>query len=809
MFKAMARYAPIAFCVFTLLTLTGAVVGENAPDRFLPSEALNPKLAAPIDTWDEAIPLGNGPMGGLFWGRDHTIRLSLDRGDLWDLRVQDEIKKDDWNWKTIQTLVAEKNQAEMVRRLDAPYLAPWPTKLPAGRLELKLDPTRRITSFTLDLAHAVGRAELGSGAPLETFFSAVEPVAMMRIPGRAPMQWKLIAPSAVKILGYPEAKSGGDGDTKWFIQESVTGFRYAVVASARRDGESTLLAMTITTSGDSPDPIEMGRKRLAVALRRGYANMLAPHEVWWRDFWRKSRVELPDLNHLRHYYLVQYFYGAASRLGSPPMPLQGVWTEDSGGLPPWKGDYHHDLNTQMTYAAYQTAGRMDEGRCFLEFMWKLLPEFRTFARKFYNAPGAAVPAVMALDGKPLGGWGMYSLQPTNAAWIGYLFYQHWRYTMDEVFLRDRAYPWCAEIGRCLLRLLTPDASGVWKLPLSSSPEIHDNSLRAWLKPNSNYDHDCMAVLFAALAEMADAFGKNEEAAQWRAAIAALGPRAVDPQTNRLMLAPGENLGESHRHLSHTMSIHPFGLLTIEGSDHDRAIIAATCRQYDELGTRVWCGFSFSWMACLRARAGDADAALKYLDIFEKAFVLRNGFHANGDQLKAGYSAFTYRPFTLEGNFLASQAVHEMLLQSWSGVIRVFPAMPTHWHRAAFDDLRAEGGYRVSARRDNNATMWLKVAASRDGLVRIRDNFGGATPAWSRPDAKKVGSDWQWQLRAGEAVEARLPTRQQAPPVAKRPVPEKYEMPFAASSGAHSKVARTRGPDVTLNGLESVTTTLSR
>ena len=162
------------------------------------------------------------------------------------------------------------------------------------------------------------------------------------------------------------------------------------------------------------------------------------------------------------------------------------------------------------------------------------------------------------------------------------------------------------------------------------------------------------------------------------------------------------------------------------------------------------------MACLRARTGDAEAAFQNLDIFRKAFLLRNGFHANGDQLKAGFSSFTYRPFTLEGNFLASQAVHEMLLQSWGGVIRVFPAVPARWSRAAFDDLRPEGGYRVSARRRNGVTTWLKVVASRDGQVKIRDNFAGRQPTWSRPGVEKVGDNWQFQLKAGEAVEAQFP-----------------------------------------------------
>lgn len=769
--RVLPKRHPGPFGVLFVIACTWAGVSrcEDDAGRFLPNESLNLTLAAPIDSWDEAVPLGNGLLGGLLWGQGNTIRVSLDRGDLWDLRVQDEFKRPDCTWRTVQKLVADKNQAELQQRFDAPYQAPWPTKLPGGRLELVLDPSQQATSFTLDLAHAVGRVELSDSARLETFFSAVEPVALIRIPGPALKQWQLLptgaqksdatredqSHGAVRTLGYPPAEAAQDGDTKWYVQQCADGFRYVVMACARRDGDATLLAVTIATSADDADPVESGRKRLAATLQAGYADMLAPHVAWWREFWRKSRIELPELNHLRHYYLVQYFLGSASRFGAPPMPLQGVWTADNGGLPPWKGDYHHDLNTQMTYAAYQTAGRFDEGLCFLEFLWKLLPEFRSFAAKFYEAPGAAVPSVMTLDGKPLGGWVMYSMQPTNGAWLAYLFYQHWRYTADDDFLRNRAYPWCAEIGQCLVSLLSPDADGRLKLPLSSSPEIHDNRLAAWLQPNSNYDHDCMAAMLVGLIDMADTLGKQDDASKWRAALAGLGPRAVDPQTHRLMLSPGENLAESHRHLAHSMSIHPFGLLNTDGAEQDRAIIAATCQHYDELGTQQWCGYSFSWMACLRARVGDAEGALKYLDIFEKAFILRNGFHANGDQTQAGYSSFHYRPFTLEGNFLASQAVHEMLLQSWNGVIRVFPAMPDRWRQASFDDLRAEDGYRVSAVREDGATASLKVIATRSGVVKIRDNFGGRQPTWNRPGVQKAGDDWQFTLNAGDSLEARF------------------------------------------------------
>lgn len=153
----------------------------------------------------------------------------------------------------------------------------------------------------------------------------------------------------------------------------------------------------------------------------------------------------------------------------------GVWTADDGGLPPWKGDYHNDLNTEMTYIAYYAAGNFDEGACFLDYMWDLLPVFRKLARDFYGVSGAEIPGVMTLAGQHLGGWGQYSYSPAMGAWNGHLFYLHGLYTNDERFLRERAYPWCAEVGTFLLEMLRPDGTRRLTLPLSSSPEIVDNT----------------------------------------------------------------------------------------------------------------------------------------------------------------------------------------------------------------------------------------------------------------------------------------------------------------------------------------------
>jgi alpha-L-fucosidase 2 len=523
-----------------------------------------------------------------------------------------------------------------------------------------------------------------------------------------------------------------------------------------------LLAVTVASTADGPDPVKTACRRVRGALAAGYEKMLRPHWAYWGDFWSKSQLWVPAPEVLRHYYLVQYFYGAASRRGAPPMPLQGVWTADDGNLPPWKGDYHHDLNTQMTYMGYQTAGRFEEGAAFLDFLWQRLPVFRRFARDFFGTPGANVPGVMSLGGQPLGGWAQYSLAPTPSAWLAHLFYLHWRYTADARFLRARAYPWCCEVGEGLAALLRPDERGVLKLPTSSSPEIHDNSQRAWLRPNSTYDLALLRMLFLSLKEMATALGKGAQAARWSQLAHGLGDFSTEPN-GALMLSADEPFRASHRHFSNLMNVYPFNLDTTDGSERQRQIIRASVDQYDQYGTAAWCGYSFAWMAALRARVGDADAAARNLEIFVKAFILRNGFHANGDQTKSGFSTFTYRPFTLEGNFLAGAALHEMLLQSWSprpgsgepGIIRLFPAMPSRWHQASFQDLRAEGGYRVSARRDNSATSWLRVLAARDGWVKIRDNFAGRPLTWSRPGVRKTGDNFEVYLKRGQSIEGSL------------------------------------------------------
>jgi hypothetical protein len=757
---------------------TGTFAPALAPPRSsaaaqvpFPPPSQNLRLKAPIETWDEAIPLGNGLTGGLLWGGQQELRLSLDRGDLWDERTHGP---KEW-WKS-------QTWAKGGPMWEAAYEGTTPTKLPAGALFITLPGGRTIRSFELNLATAEGIARLNDGSEAQVLFSATEAVALLRLPGLPPERVEVLSPvevstrlrgdsggpngGSVEALGYAKAQTGTSrtalGQACWYRQPAAEGLEYGVYVEARQEQGATLIALCVASTRDGADWFNTASRRCAKALERGYAATLASHAAWWQAFWGQSQVSLPEERFQKSYQFARYLYGAGSRPGAPPMPLQGVWTCATGGLPPWKGDYHSDLNTQMTYIAYQAAGNFDAGLSYLDFLWDKRKVWRAFARDFYETPGLAVPGVMSLSGQPLGGWGAYSLSPTMTSWNAHLFYLHWRHTGEDRFLKERAYPWSREAAECLRALLKPDAKGALVLPRSSSPEWGDNR---WWPANTNYDLMCLKMHFLAVAEMAEAQGLSEEARSWKTTAAQLGEfhTAADGE---LLIAPGVALrGEHHRHLSNLIGIYPFNLLSVEGSGADRRRISTTLARPEWNGDHHdgWCGYSWAWMAALRARTGDGEAAYHHLDVFQQAYTSRNGFHLNGDQTRLNFSNLHYRPFTLEGNFIAMQAVQEMLLQSWSptpgmpssGIIRLFPAVPWRWHEASFAELRAEGGFKVSARRENNATTWFKVEATRSGRMRLRDNFGGRAPRWNRADVKRVGDTFEVDLKAGQVLEATL------------------------------------------------------
>ena len=730
------------------ILLSAIVVNIMFQVSIFANDAYELKIDAPIKTWDEAVPLGNGLTGCLVWGENNLLRFSFDRGDLWDNRVPSEIEESGFTFANIQKLVKEGNRKEISRLTDKPYHGTYPTKLPGVRLELEMKSDFGAKAFKLDMEKALCSVETLKGESLTIFTSATKPVTFIRCPEYSNAVLKV--PTSVEKLGFPKPQSGSDGDNLWWKQKSVEKLEYgAYIAVKKMNGES-LIAISFTSNEDADDYIALAKKQAEEALEQGYKELLQEHKKWWSDFWAISDISIPNLQHQRYYYLMQYFYGSASRKGYPPMPLQGLWTADEGELPPWKGDFHNDMNVQMCYWAYYASGRFESGESLIDFLLDLAPAHRLFAKDFFGVDGLMVPGVMGLAGQPLAGWAQYALSPTMSVWLLQNFHWHWLHTMDKEFLKEKCYPYCKEMAFAMEALLNEDEHGKLKLPLSASPEIHDNTLKAWLTPNTNNDQALLIWMADAMVEMAEALNIREDVKHWEKFRSRLEELSFD-QNKVLRLSPTESLQESHRHHAHLMAIHPLGVLNVEASQQDKEAVIASLDNLKKLGTEHWVGFSFSWASCLEARAGRADEAFHYLDIFINAFTSPNGFNLNGDQSGNGYSNLTYRPFTLDANFGASQAVHEMLLQSWGRRVRIFPAVPSEWQEVSFRDLRAEGGFIISAERKAGKTVSLRIKAVVDSKLILKDPFDGRPAKWNRNDIKKLDEYYECTLKAGEEL----------------------------------------------------------
>lgn len=718
----------------------------------LPGKQNDLEFSAPIRRWDEAIPLGNGLVGCLLWGDGETLRLSLDHGELWEKTPCPGTRRADFRYETMVDLVRRGQWDALSQLFEAPYNCPYPTKLPAGKLLLHFGTCRSMHArLCLDDAAAVINLDLEDGPlTLRAFLHAENRAGFLlmdRLPAGFSFQVECpaysfstekhlpeaamdsLATSDLDTFTYPSPTRIAGPDTDGFLLTISDDLSYCVAGRLFHTPEGALLMWNVVTAPSPERLTETALSQLQALESAGFAANWASHTAWWHGYWEKSGIRLSDRLFERNWYLAQYLLGACSRKGCPPAPLQGVWTADDGKLPPWKGDYHHDLNTQLCYDPYLKANRLEAGESFLDYLWKLLPEAQAFARQFYQAEGICLPTVMSIDGQPMCGWPMYSFSPASQIWLCQLFERHYRYTGDQAFLCSRAYPYLKETARFILSLLQEGDDGLLYLPLSSSPEIHGNTPQAWLTPNSNYDLALMRYLFLQLSDLSRIACPGERAI-WERTLQKLPELSVN-ERGGYRLSPTEDLTESHRHFSHVMAIHPLRLTGYDTPEH-RAVIDASVDELELLGSGQWVGFSFAWMAELYAIQKNGEGAAAQLELFWRYFCSPNGFHLNGDYKKGGFTTWHYRPFTLEGNMCAADALQEMLLFSEADTVELFPAVPARFTSASFEKFRAQNGLLVSARMENGEVVDVSLQAERPCGVVLKHGASFSPVCSGRP-----------------------------------------------------------------------------
>lgn len=382
-----------------------------------------------ITSWDEAIPLGNGVIGCLIWGPSSALRLSIDRCDLWDTADAPKISEE-YSYKNLVKLSRERNEKEIERIFDTPYSRPRPTKLPAGRIELDFGCYKNIES-KLSINDAEAEIIIDD-IKLTAFLDANSEVGFFKTNKK--YEVKVVNPE-FGILGDEEindpafkteqelssAQIGNMQNLKYeaptkttysynginysfFTQKTSDVMTYGLFIGYTEVVDGYLCAFTVQKGLNSKSLLDKATKIIQNALSDGYEKRLDNHKKWWASYFNESYISLDDEFSEYNWYLGNYFLASCSKKGYFPMALQGVWTADNGKLPPWKGDYHHNLNTQLSYLSYMKANHIPQGECFIDYLLSLENKAETFAKEFYGVPeGLCLPSVMDIEGNALGG----------------------------------------------------------------------------------------------------------------------------------------------------------------------------------------------------------------------------------------------------------------------------------------------------------------------------------------------------------------------------------------------------------------------
>ena len=284
----------------------------------------------------------------------------------------------------------------------------------------------------------------------------------------------------------------------------------------------------------------------------------------------------------------------------------------------------------------------------------------------------------------------YSMWPMSSGWLCWHLWEHYRYTLDKDFLREKAFPLIRGAVEFYLGYLVPYERYLVTVP-STSPEntftAPDQGAHS-VTFGSTMDNSILKELFGNYLKACEILGITELTDKVKAALEKLPPfkRGKGGQLQEWFLDYPE-VDVHHRHVSQLYGLYPGNLIHREDEELLVACRVALDRRGDE-GTG-WC---MAWKACLWARLGDGERALK---------LLKNQLHVTREENCSLVGGGTYPnmlcahpPFQIDGNFGFAAAVLEMLVQYQDDRILFLPALPKEWKDGKIRGLKAPGGITI-------------------------------------------------------------------------------------------------------------------
>ncbi|MEU6715300.1 Tat pathway signal sequence domain protein [Nonomuraea sp. NPDC046802] len=636
-------------------------------------------------SWYEGPFLGDGLLGSMIYQEpgQNKVRFTVQHG-----RVQDHRPQFGSGWGTCRLPVGHVT-LDPVGTITA---VDWRLSLWDAEVTGTITTDRGKLSFTAFIYDEclVARAEAGGDERVRWTFHPQEAVSP-RSAGEDP-------PS-----GYtpnPAWTTATAGDVQQVLQPLAGGGQ---TATAYRVKDGLLL---VAVAHSFPSATEAQQSALGkIRTAPSYGVLRKRHQDWWHDFYGKSFLSLPDQRLQSFYWIQLYKVASAGRAGGPVMATTGPWLEST----PWPAVWWN-LNVQLEYWLIHGSNHLE-----LDSLTSTLDRNR-------DQLVANVPAAYRADSAGVGrSSDMFCTRsvgtPGSGAEVGDLtwaLHNAWlsyRHSMDGKLLRDTIFPLLRRAINYYLHFLTKGQDGRLHLPSTLSPEYPVTPPQ-----DTNYDLALIRWGCQTLIESSDLLKIDDPLKpKWKEVLATLVDYPAD--ADGYMIGADTPYAQSHRHYSHLLMIYPLYLVNWDQPEH-RELIERSVAHWQSL-TSAHRGYSFTGAASLYAMMGRGDTALSYLErFFDPAG--RYPCQANTHYAEAGP--------VIETPLSGAQSIHDLLCQSWGGVVRVFPAVPAAWQDVTLHDFRTQGAFLVSAVRKGGRTSFIRIRSLAGTPLRLKHGLAGSVRA---------------------------------------------------------------------------------
>ncbi|WP_308744316.1 glycoside hydrolase family 95-like protein [uncultured Bacteroides sp.] len=427
---------------------------------------------------------------------------------------------------------------------------------------------------------------------------------------------------------------------------------------------------------------EICKTEIRKAIREGYPSLQKTHRKWWNSFYPSSFITLPEAQKENFYWIQMYKLASATRGDRALIDNTGPWLTET----PWPNAWW-DLNVQLTYWALNASDHLDLAASLENALYNHIDQLRLNINPAYrhNSLGIGVASNLECMSTEVGIPGKGRTQVGLLPWACHNLWLIYRHKMDDDILRNKLFPLLKESINYYLHFLKKGEDGKLHLPATYSPE-YDTA------EDCNFDLALLRWGCQTLLESAQRLNIQDPLAEtWEDVLHNLTPYPMDE--NGLLIGKDMPYVFSHRHYSHLLAIYPLYLINKEQPGDIETIEKSLV--FWQSKPKALLGYSCTGASSISSAIGKGNDALSYLNkLFGKFLSPTTMYKESGPVIETPLSG--------------AQSIHDMLLQSWGGKIRIFPAIPDAWKDIAYSGLRTEGAFKVSAGRKKGKTQFIHI-----------------------------------------------------------------------------------------------------